>query len=137
MLKIPPIIPDFLSHLAVNMFCTLWYAMFSLRYYMVLGLIRSQMSAWPKIQVIYLIFMVWEEWEEPGSCLGHSNMPTLLTSWLWEPTPQKIFGFWILHSHLQLQNLLGIFGFGIFVVFLIIETGQQSDKKNHKKYCRL
>ncbi len=26
---------------------------------------------------------------------------------------------------------------GVFVGFLIIETGQQSDKKNHKKYHRL
>ncbi len=41
------------------------------------------------------------EWEEPG-CPGHSILPTLLTSWLREPPLQKIFGFWILHSHLQL-----------------------------------
>ncbi len=33
--KSSSIIPDFLSHLAVNIFCTLWYMMFSLCYYMV------------------------------------------------------------------------------------------------------
>ncbi len=52
------------------------------------------MSAWPKFQVIYLILMEWGEWEEPGGCTGHSILPTLLTSWLWEP---HLKNFWFLN----------------------------------------
>ncbi len=87
------------------------------------------------------------EWEEPGGGPGHSILPTLPTSWLREPTLQKIFGFefYIPISNNIIYLVYSVLAFlwfflycyawtiAVFTTNPSIETGQQSDKKKKIK----